>query len=97
MDKSTDKQQEESKNQSLERGVAFQELTRSKGWGFVKAYFENRVKALATSLLVEEKPIVDFENERRELVGLRKLLGFIENDIKTLEDEHKKDTGVTEK
>ena len=88
--------QEESKKQALERGVAFQELIRSRGWKFIRMYFENRVQAFATHLLIEDKPIADYEQERQELKGIRKLLGLIDNDIKTLEDEHKKDTGVAE-
>lgn len=32
------------------------------------------------------KKIDEFENERRELIGLRKLMGIIENDIKVLND-----------
>lgn len=91
-----DNQQEESKKQSLERGVAFQELERSKGWTFVKLYFEERVRNLSTRLLVEDKPIIEYEKERMELVGLRKLFSFIANDIKTLEDANKKDTGTAE-
>jgi hypothetical protein len=90
-------QLEESKNQSLERGVAFQELTRSRGWRFVKMYFENEVKAFTTSLLVEDKPIESYANKRSELNGIRKLFGFIDHDIKFLENEHTKDTGAAEK
>jgi hypothetical protein len=42
--------------------------------------------------LVEEgKEIAEFEPERRELIGLRKLLGLIENDIKTLHDKIEND------
>jgi hypothetical protein len=81
--------QEQSKRESLVRGEAFEELVRTKGWTFVKAYFENKVKALATSLLVEDKPITEYVGERYELVGLRKLFGYIEQDIKVLKDENK--------
>lgn len=38
-----------------------------------------------------KKEIGEFENERRELIGLRNLLGWIENDIKTLEDKIEND------
>jgi hypothetical protein len=92
-----DNKVEQSKKEALHRGVVFQELIRSEGWKFVKAYFESRVQTLATHLLVEDKPISEYESERWELVGLRKLLGYIDNDIKVLEDDHKKDTGVAEK
>jgi len=86
---------QQSKNDSLVRGEAFRSLIRSEGWKFIKAYFENKVQAMATALLVEDKPIAEYEGLRHELIGLRKLIGFIDNDIKTLEDEAKKDSGVT--
>jgi protein involved in sex pheromone biosynthesis len=92
-----DNQQEESKNQQLSRGVAFQSLVRSDGWKFVKLYFESKIKAFTTSILIDSKPIQDYESERMKLVGLRELLGFIENDIKALEDANKKDTGTSGK
>ena len=88
---------EQSKQDALKRGVAFQSLIRSDGWKFIKLYFENRVQAFATHLLVEDKPISEYEGERQELKGIRKLLGIIDTDIKTLEDEHKKDIGSAEK
>lgn len=77
--------------QSLQRGEAFEVLIKEKGWEYIKSYFQSKIQAFANSLLVEDnKQISDFENERREIIGLKKLLGFIDNDIKILEDDRQK-------
>ena len=72
-------------------------MINSEGWKFVKLYFESKIKAFTTSILVEDKPIEDYEIERCKLMGIRELLGFIENDIKAVENEYKKNTGTAEK
>jgi hypothetical protein len=85
--------------ESLVRGQAFEELIRSTGWEFIKNWYQKKIQTFATSLLVsDQKGIIEFENERRELIGLRKLMGVIDNDLNILhkyeEDEKaKKSTG----
>lgn len=77
--------------ESLQRGQAFEELIRSKGWELVKGWYQNKIQHFATSLLIgDQKGIVEFENERRELIGLRKLFGLIDNDLKVLREENEK-------
>jgi len=84
------KEAKQSLNESKARGEVFQLMIRSKGWEFVKAFYTNRVQSFASGLLMQDKkPIADFEDERRELIGIRKLLGYIDNDIKNLEGETK--------
>jgi len=90
-----DNQQEQAKKDALARGVAFTRMIKEDGWKFVKMYFENRVKAFTTNVLIQEKPLVEFEKERDEIVGLRKLFSFIDSDVKLLENESKKDTGTS--
>ena len=86
-DKTQSEEQKQALEDSLARGESFEELIRTKGWEYVKAYYQAKVQQFATSLLIEEKKsISEFENERRELIGLRKLIGLIENDIKILRD-----------
>lgn len=92
-----DNQVEISKNDSLIRGEAFNQMVRSDGWKFVKKYFETKLQTLATRLLIEDKKIEDYEAERQKLIGLRELFGFIDNDIKILDDESKKPTETTGK
>jgi len=86
---------EESKKEAMVRGQAFDEMIRSEGWKYVKAYIENKIKAFANSVLTGDKDISIYEGDRREIIGLRKLLGSIETDIKVLRDEYKKDTEPT--
>lgn len=86
--------------ESLKRGEAFEELVRTKGWEYIQGHFQARVQQFVTSLLIEgKKDIKEFENERRELIGLRRVIGMVGNDIKTLEDSRdaKKDKGVSKK
>jgi hypothetical protein len=60
-------------------------LIRTKGWEYVKTWYQTKVQKLATDLLLNEKEeIAKFEPDRRELIGLRKLLGMIENDLQIL-------------
>lgn len=77
---------------SLKRGQAFEGLIRSEGWEFVKAWYQNMIQHFATSLLLsDKKKIEEFEDERRELIGLRKMFGRIDNDLKTLHDHEEQE------
>jgi hypothetical protein len=88
MDNNQAEIQQKELEETLSRGQAFEELIRTKGWEYVKAWYQNKVQYLASALLLEdERPTIEFESVRRELIGVRKLLGFIENDIKALHDD----------
>lgn len=92
MEATLSEEQKQAFQESLARGEAFEELIRTKGWGYVKAWYQNKVQGFATNLLLDEKKAIgEFEGERRELIGLRKLLGSIENDIKNLKDTVEKE------
>lgn len=66
-------------------------MVRSRGWEWVKKYYQSKVQRFATDLLLkEDKDINEFEGERRELIGLRKLIGAIDSDIKVVEDDRNK-------
>jgi len=98
MESELSEEQKQALSESLTRGSAFEEMVRSQGWGFIKAYYQAKIQRFATSLLLEEnKPISDFEAERRELIGLRKLIGLIDNDIKALENDRQKNKPVAKK
>lgn len=87
-------QAQKSLNDSLARGSAFQEMIRTKGWEFVKKFYENKIQSFVTGMIIsEEKDIAEFEPERREIIGLRKLLGSVDNDIKNLEENRDKEKG----
>lgn len=63
-------------------------MIRSNGWSFVKQYYQTKIQKFASDLLLQDgKQISEFESERRELIGLRKLLGMIDSDIKTVEHD----------
>ena len=85
------KEQQEAYQQSLQRGTDYQVMVRSRGWEWVKKYYQSKVQVFASNLLLnEKKKIEEFEGERHELIGIKKLLGSIENDIKAVEDEQNK-------
>ena len=81
----------EALEETLSRAQQWQELIRTKGWELVKVYYQAKVQHFASALLIEDKPIAEFEGERRELMGLRKLLGHIDNDLKVQEEEIEKE------
>ncbi len=84
--------QKQAYQEILERGEAFEELIRTRGWGFIKAWYQNKVQLFASGLLLKDKEAIGmFEDERRELIGLRKIMGMIDNDIQVLHDKIEKD------
>lgn len=92
MDKNLSPEQEQAKLEQLKRGAAFEELIRSNGWKLIQGYYQNRVVALTNGILTaSEKDISEFEQERRELVGIKKLFSHIDGDIKALENERQTD------
>lgn len=83
---------------SLSRGQAFEETIRTKGWEYIRKYYQAKVQQFASALLIEgDKGIAEFEAERRELIGLRKLLGMVENDIEILHKQNEKARRPTKK
>jgi hypothetical protein len=90
--------QQKAFQETLDKGSAFEELIRTRGWGFIKGWYQAKIQMFATNLLLKEKnPISDFEEERRELIGLRHLMGMIENDIEVARKEYAKPKEPTQK
>ena len=78
----------------MDRGQSFELLIRTKGWKYIKDFYQAKIQQFATSLLTSEnKKIEEFESDRRELIGLRKLLGMIENDIEIARKQNEKSKG----
>lgn len=78
------------KNEALTRAGAFEELIRTKGWELVSSYYQNLVQQLANDMLVDDaQPITAFESRRREIIGLRKMMGTITSDLDFLYAERK--------
>lgn len=84
-------------NETLERAGSFEELIRVKGWEHVLTYYQNKVQQLTTSMLTSEKPLSEFEAERREIMGIRNLINHINSDLKVLEDERAKRADISAK
>lgn len=84
------KEQEESRKESVERAQAFEGLMMHPGFKYQKAYYENRLKAFVNDLFNKvDKPISDFEGERRELIGLKKLFSEITFEVDQARNERK--------
>lgn len=84
--------QEQAVEELHERGVAFEELVRSRGWELIKAYYQNRIASFTSGLLIADKrEIEEFEKERREIIGIRKLLGHIDESINQSRELRKED------
>lgn len=73
-------------DQSLEHGIAFEQMVRSKGWEFVLQYITAKVQGLTSEMLTSDAPIETFEANRLKVAGMRELLTFVESQIKVLED-----------
>jgi hypothetical protein len=83
--------QQQQLNETLERAHEFEETVRTRGFARIKAHYENRVRAFVNELLIQDdKDIKEFEKERFELIGLRKMFGSIESDLKVLSDERQR-------
>jgi len=72
-------------------------MIRTKGWEYIKKYYQIKIQKFANDLLLKDEPIEKFEVSRNELKGLRNLLGMIENDIKLLEDDRQKNKSAAPK
>lgn len=84
------KEQLKAKEEMLERAAAFQLLTTSPGFAYLKAYYENKIKAFVNDLFNQEgKSITDFEGDRREIIGMKKMFGEIDWALLELEKERK--------
>lgn len=83
-------EQLKAKHEEMVRGIAFEGLMHHEGFAFVKAYYENKLKAFVNDMFNQEKkPISEFENERHELMGLKKLFGEIDWAVNQLENDRK--------
>ena len=90
MDNQTEltKEQLQYKNEQLARGVAFEELVRSKGFEHVKAYIENKIRMFTNQAIINGfNSMEEYREKKGEVNGLRELLQNIEADIEALKHE----------
>lgn len=78
------KEQQEALRETLERGVAFEEMITTKGWQYIQAYYQNQIALFMNEIMGSDKPIEEFEEKRHELMGLKHLLGQIDSALQTL-------------
>jgi len=91
MDRDLTEDQQAALNDTLERGTAFEEMTRTKGFEHVKAYYQARLTLFINDIFNNDhKPLAEFEGQRSELLGLKRLLGEIDNALKVLHDERQR-------
>lgn len=82
-------EQEQAKQEQLERGQAFIELMASRGFEHLRVYYQQRLQRLTNEIILsDDKSIGEFEAQRREVIGLRKLFAQIQHDVDALKAEH---------
>lgn len=84
-------EQEEALKETLQRGVAFEEMLTTKGWQYIQAYYQNQIAVFISDIINSDKPIIEFEEKRHELMGLKKLLGQVDSAIQTLNVSREKE------
>lgn len=90
-------EQKKAKQEAMTRAIAFESLTHNEGFSYLKAYFDNKLKAFVNELFnKEDRPISDFEGERRELLGLKRMFGEIDFELNRLADERTHSKSTTE-
>jgi hypothetical protein len=83
--------QKQQLEETCARGVAFEEIIHSKGWKLITGYYESLVKNFVNEVLLQDaKPISEFETQRREIIGLRKLMNQINDDVEVLKNERER-------
>lgn len=76
----------------LEMAKEFDYLLGTAGWKRLETYYQALIASFSTQVLVNgDKPIISYEAERQQLIGVRKLFMFVQEAIKFLEDERKRD------
>ena len=94
-----EKRRKEALDEALERGTAFNELTHHRGWALVSTYIQNRIQTFATRAIKDGfKSMEEYQLERGEVNGLRKLLAEVNSSVELLKAQNngQKDTGTTE-
>lgn len=77
----------------FEKAGAYEQLVHTNGWGYVKAFIEQRLKAFTNKALLEGfSSMEEYQMKRGEVNGLRELLADIEWTLKQLE-QYRKEQG----
>lgn len=80
-----------------EKFGAFEELIRTKGWEYIKAYYLTKVQDFTTKILTGgDIDINQFEGERQQLIGINKLLLEVTTVLDNGKRRKEQDKRVTE-
>ena len=85
-----EEQQKAYLTQAVEEGSTFEDMVRHNGWKMILANYQNQLRLFINDLLLNDKPITEYESKRQELKGLQKLITNIDNSIKVAQDERQK-------
>jgi len=77
------KEQEDALRETLERGVAFEEMITSRGWQYLMAYYQNQIASFMNDMMKSDIPLAELEERRRELMGIKKLMAQVDSAIRT--------------
>ena len=75
---------------AIETGSVLEDMVKHKGWKMILNNYQNELRAFINDLMLNDKPITEYELKRQELKGLQKLITNIDNSIKVAIDERKK-------
>lgn len=82
--------------ETLNRGLALDEIANSKGFEYIKAYCTNQIQAFSNvSILEGFTSLEKFNLERGKVLALRDLLGEIEYSIELLRKQRNEPTTTT--
>lgn len=81
---------EEYKQQDLEAGYAFDELSRMKGWKYVTALIDNTIRVFTNKAILSGgfKTMEEYAFERGIVEGQRRILKEVEDKIKFVREEN---------
>lgn len=91
-EKQIKEQQKKYLEEAIEQGSTFEDMVKHNGWKMILANYQNQLRMFINDLLLNDKPIVEFEFKRRELMGLQKLITNIDTSIKVAVDERTKES-----
>lgn len=86
MDNKLSEEQELALKETLEMGVAFEEMATTKGWKYIVAYYQNQIASFMNDVM-SGQPLEDLNEKRAELMGIKKLLSQVDNAISTWQKE----------
>lgn len=85
-------QQKKYLEEAIEQGSVLEDMVKHKGWKMILNNYQNELRVFINDLILNDKPITEFESKRQELKGLQKLIASIDNSIKVAQDERSKES-----